>query len=305
MIDVLVIDDDEAALKLTERFLQDADYRTLKARGGEEGLAVFKKYRPPVVITDVKMPGMDGLEVLKRIKGRQADCIVIVMTAHGSEDIAAEAIRWGASNYLRKPFSSSDMLITLHRYRNLIQERRLAHLAPRFVERQRLELNLATDPDEVASAGQFLAKRVRMFVRDPEDLMALRFSITEMLTNAFEHGNLGIDYAEKKRAFDTESWDELLAERLRDPALAARRIQVWLDMNRFGMTCVIEDEGDGFDWRSVPNPFEPENMHLDGGRGIHMTMQYVDDLTYDLDGRRVTLRSKFRHKNGANGDSKA
>ena len=293
MTHVLVIDDDLACLKLTEKILSEAGYAVHLACDGEDGLRCFNEFQPPIVISDVKMPKLGGIEVLKRIKGIKADTVVVMMTGHGSEAIAAEAIQWGASNYLRKPFTPGDMIMTLYRYRDTVRRDELRHISRCFILREHVEMDLATDLEQVEAAIQHLADRVGMFVADPEEHMTLRFGIAEMLTNALEHGNLAINYQQKKEAFDTESWEELLQERLQDAQLSGRRIQVIFAISRGGMMCSIKDEGSGFDWTVTPDPFDPVNMHRDYGRGIFMTRNYFDEVCYSEGGRKVTLSKRF------------
>ncbi|MCX7047156.1 MAG: response regulator [Candidatus Sumerlaeota bacterium] len=293
MTQVLIIDDEPGAIKVAQQYVTDAGYEVLTAASSAQGLALFHQHLPPVVITDFKMPGMNGLDLLKKIKGIKPDTVVVVITAYGSEEVAAEAIRWGANDYLIKPFSFGDLSMTLFRYRHRIQENLLGALAPRITTREVLDFNLATRLEDIEAATQLMSERIRIFVNDPDAAMSLRFGVGEMLTNALEHGNLGITHEEKKAAFDADAWEELLAERLADPARSARRIRAHFEIGPQGMMCAIEDEGAGFDWKSLPRSLKAETMHLDMGHGIQMTRQHFDDVSYSDGGRRVTLKKVF------------
>lgn len=89
---VLVIDDEKATLNMFRLFLGAYGYRVFLAENGKAGLDILKREKPQIVFTDIKMPGMDGFEVLKRIKQREPMTEVIVMTGHGDMDLAVEAL---------------------------------------------------------------------------------------------------------------------------------------------------------------------------------------------------------------------
>src|SRR6185369_11276097 len=80
---------------------------------GEEGLRLFGETEPTLVITDMKMSGMDGLQVLKAIKGKSPETLVIIITAFGTVDIAVEAMKAGAYDYITKPFNRDELKLTV------------------------------------------------------------------------------------------------------------------------------------------------------------------------------------------------
>lgn len=110
---VLLIDDDESLRRVTEFTLSEAGYRVLTASNGEEGLHLFSRETPPVVVTDIQMPGMSGYEVLKRIKAEAPETLVIVITAYGTVEKAVEAMKLGAYDYLTKPFSRDELRLVV------------------------------------------------------------------------------------------------------------------------------------------------------------------------------------------------
>jgi two-component system NtrC family response regulator len=110
---ILVIDDDASLRRVLEYNLQEAGYQVLSAAGGEEGLALFAEEAPELVITDMKMPGMDGMQVLKSIKARSPDTLVIIITAFGTVDIAVHAMKAGAYDYITKPFNREEFRLTV------------------------------------------------------------------------------------------------------------------------------------------------------------------------------------------------
>ena len=122
---ILVIDDDVSLRRVVEFTLEQAGFQVLSAGTGNEGLALFQRHRPPLVITDVQMPGMSGYEVLERIKELEPDTLVMLITAFSSVENAVEAIKLGAYDYVTKPFSRDQLVLAVAKafeYRGLRRE---------------------------------------------------------------------------------------------------------------------------------------------------------------------------------------
>lgn len=106
---ILVIDDEKPTLKMFRLFLDVYGFDILTAESGEEGLAVFEREKPDIVLTDIKMPGMDGIEVLQEIKKRSPATEVIVITGHGDMDLAIQALNLDAADFINKPIQRQSL----------------------------------------------------------------------------------------------------------------------------------------------------------------------------------------------------
>ncbi|MCL5063081.1 MAG: sigma-54 dependent transcriptional regulator, partial [Nitrospirae bacterium] len=111
MSKILVIDDQKTVCYSLQRFLQSEGYNVHTATSGEDALSVLNDVKPDLVIMDVRMPEMDGLEVLRKIKESHPKVQVIMMTAFSTTEKAIEAIKLGAYDYLAKPFDNDELLI--------------------------------------------------------------------------------------------------------------------------------------------------------------------------------------------------
>ena len=112
---VLIIDDEEPTLEMFSLMLEAYGYKVLSARDGEEGLEIFGARRPDIVLTDIKMPGLDGIEVLRRIKERDPRAEVIVITGHGDMDLAIRALNLDATDFINKPIQRQALSQALKR----------------------------------------------------------------------------------------------------------------------------------------------------------------------------------------------
>lgn len=119
---ILVIDDEQPTLAMFRLFLKAYGYEVLLAENGFLGLEVFRKERPPIVLTDIKMPGMDGLEVLRQVKEIAPRTEVIVISGHGDMDLAMQALQLNASDFLSKPVQKSELDIALKRAEERIDQ---------------------------------------------------------------------------------------------------------------------------------------------------------------------------------------
>jgi len=117
---ILIIDDDQSLRRVLEYNLQQEGYQVSAAESGEQGLRLFAEVKPALVITDMKMPGMDGLQVLTAVKKLSPETQVIVITAFGAIDNAVEVMRLGAYDYITKPFNRDEVKLTVHNALRLI-----------------------------------------------------------------------------------------------------------------------------------------------------------------------------------------
>jgi len=121
---ILLVDDEEGIRKVLGISLEDAGYVVHVAASGEEALRIFSKEHPAIVLTDVKMPGMDGIELLQKIKQERPDTEVIMITGHGDMDLAIKSLKYEAVDFITKPINDDALEIALNRARERITVRR-------------------------------------------------------------------------------------------------------------------------------------------------------------------------------------
>ncbi len=120
---ILVIDDDSAVRESTERILRAAGHTVQSAASGEDGLALASAGAFDVILSDMRMPGMSGLDVLHKLRERRVDSVFIIMTGFGTVDTAVEAMQLGAVDFVQKPFFRDELLM---RVRAASERRQLA-----------------------------------------------------------------------------------------------------------------------------------------------------------------------------------
>jgi two-component system response regulator AtoC len=132
---ILIVDDDESLRESLALVLGAEGYETSLASSGEDALARLDDTLPDVVLCDLRMPGIDGLALLPELARRRPDATLILMSAYGTEELALEAMRRGACDYLAKPFQPSELLLAIRKAQERERLRRKSELLEREVER--------------------------------------------------------------------------------------------------------------------------------------------------------------------------
>lgn len=144
---ILLVDDDKNATKRLSRILTKEGYEVFTANNGKEGLEIINNNKIDILIADIEMPVMGGIELLERVKKFQKDIEVIMMTGFGDESLAIDALRKGAINYLRKPIDLDEVLIAIEQaveriilYRNQLYRDRELKINSQIVSKINEEL---------------------------------------------------------------------------------------------------------------------------------------------------------------------
>ena len=112
---ILIVDDEPNYLIVLSELLQDEGFEVFTAPDGEQGIKIVNDVDLDIVITDMQMPGMDGIQFMLQIKEKLSDLPVIVITAYAEVDKAVEAMQAGAFSYLAKPFSNDELIVSLRK----------------------------------------------------------------------------------------------------------------------------------------------------------------------------------------------
>ena len=136
-IDILIVDDEQDFVEMLSLRLTDAGHRVRAAFDGDAGLAALEEAECDVVILDIRMPGKDGITVLKAIKSSHPVVEVILLTGHGTIDTAVEGLKSGAFDYVQKPARFEELIDKLHaaRYRKAEHEERIRRAEARILVR--------------------------------------------------------------------------------------------------------------------------------------------------------------------------
>jgi DNA-binding NtrC family response regulator len=156
---ILIIDDEASIRSILSTLLKKNGYDVQAAESGESGLEIYAKFKPAVILLDLKMPGIDGMEVMEALdKHLNADCKTIIMTAHGEVRSAVEAMKKGAFDYLQKPFDNDELLAIISRAVEMVNlKRRVRQLEDQLEETYSFE-NIVGISDKMKSTFALMRK---------------------------------------------------------------------------------------------------------------------------------------------------
>jgi CheY-like chemotaxis protein/anti-sigma regulatory factor (Ser/Thr protein kinase) len=286
---VLVVDDQEPVRRMIARLLEGEGFRVLEAGDGGEAVALFEAHSPLAVISDVMMPGMDGLELLRRVKRIDRNAAVILMTGLGTSEVLLAALRGGATNFFKKPFNVHDLVQEVRSVAEFRREAARAALYTPYLEEETKRFRIPSGTQRYFPVINQVALQLPLLL-PVDEALTVKVGIEEMIQNAIEHGNLGIGCDEKAAALRDGTWADLVAERLRAGG-ASRVVTVESHLSRERFVVTVTDEGEGFDWRSLPG-LDAQSLLTFSGRGIFLTRIYFDEVRYNDRGNEVTLVKK-------------
>jgi CheY-like chemotaxis protein len=285
---VLIVDDSPIDRRLAARVLEQSGFATRAVSNGNEALAALETEPAEVVVTDLVMPGMDGLTLVESIRSRHAKTPVILMTAHGSDDIGVRALQRGAASYVPKRELARALVDTVRSVLSLVAGDDEAASAPGSSGLRPVRWELGNDPSEIAPLLSAVERRLAVgHVVDPTARIQLSVAIREAIVNAMLHGNLELSSSLKES--DPEAHDRLSAERRDLAPYRARRVRVSVVQTAEDVTCVVSDEGPGFDLSVVPDPTDPANLERVSGRGLFLIRNFMSEVTHSDGGRTITM----------------
>ncbi|MFC1758583.1 response regulator [Planctomycetota bacterium] len=288
MITVLVVDDSRAEQQLAGACVRKCDASPVFASDGSEALAMLSTEKPDAVLTDLRMPEMDGLELVQRIRRDHADIPVILMTAFGSEDIAVEALQAGAASYVPKKSLIRELPRALRVIQSNAEVNHQRELARSCVEAGEWNFILGYERgaiEAVVSYLQDVLSRLNYF--DKAELWQITTALTESFSNAIDHGNLELE--SELRELPGDEFQKIGIERSKQTPYQDRRVFVTMRLSTDEVRYVIQDEGKGFDPSTLPDPTDPENLLKASGRGLLLVRTFMDDVSFNSIGNEITM----------------
>ena len=295
MVKILVVDDSAIDRRLAAGFLRRSGMETSLAAHGAEALQLIAGDAPDLVITDMQMPEMDGLELVEAIRRRHPGLPVVLMTAHGSEEIAVQALRRGAASYVPKRDLANTLVPTVTQILEVARRERQEQILRACLVssewRFELDNDVAQIPAVVAQLEQGVA---RLGLCDEATGLQLAVALREALVNAIYHGNLEVSSSLLEHG---AQFDDLIRKRRAESPYCDRRVRLLARETREEAIYIITDEGPGFDPSTLPDPMDLENLEKPSGRGILLIRTFMDEVRHNERGNEITLVLRRREAN--------
>ncbi len=290
---ILIVDDSPIDRRLMTRLLEAAgQFQLIEAADGLEALDQLQTTQPDLVVTDLQMPNMNGLELLQAIGERYPSLSVVVITARGSEQLAVEAIESGAASYVPKSRLADDLAATLSRVLSSRRGDSLSDRVARSLVSAEAIYELPADPEVLTAAAEMVDELLqRSWDCPPREGLRIRMVLEEALLNALYHGTL--ELPPELRAADLAAYYEQARERQQSAPWQDRTIALRVSYSPDELMLEVADEGPGFDADSFLDITESAVLERPYGRGILLMRTVMDDVRFE-DGGRVTQLVKQR-----------
>lgn len=288
---VLIVDDSPLDRRLATRFLEEVGFNVLAVENGQQALEQMDATKPDVILTDMQMPVMDGLELVGRVTSDHPTVPVIVMTAFGSEATAVSALQLGAASYVPKQDLNKDLVSTVKNVLSVTRMRRETRSMLDSMRRLEAEYVLNNTLEGLDSLIGYLKEQLR-FIRlfGEADILRVGTAVYEALVNAIEHGNLEIASSERDRP--GSAYRRLVEDRASTPEFRNRHVFLTSSLTRTEATFTIRDQGPGFDPKSLPDPTSPENVGKVNGRGMFLIQTFMDEVRFNETGNEIIMMKR-------------
>ena len=296
---VLVVDDSAVDRKLVSGLLaRQAGLQVETAASGEEALARLAAVQPAVVVTDMVMPGMSGLDLVTQVVEQHPGIPVILMTGKGSEEVAVKALEAGAASYVPKAALHQHLVSTVEDVLEMVRERHSYARLMGCFQRGQFHFVLGNDAALIPSLINYVQSLISSVgLCEEADIIRVCIALEEALRNALFHGNL--ELTSEQREGDPVEYQKLVDDRVGRAPYAGRKLFVTVDVTSGGGRFQIRDEGPGFDPSKLPDPTDPENLEKVSGRGLLLMRTFMDDVTFNATGNEVTMIKRCAAAGGA------
>jgi len=288
MASILVVDDSLLDRELIKGLLAaEPDLQVETANGSRDAMAKLHAQAFDLVVTDLQMPDIDGLQLVKSLRDEFPHLPAILVTAHGSETIAAAALDEGAAGYVPKSELSEKLVDTVRNTLILMQAERSYSDLVEHTTFTEFHFELDHDRNLIPPLVD-LAQQIISGVghRNPVQRVRIGVALEQALLNALFHGNLeisrGISIPPPGELGD-EAFQQIIRSRLADPIYSDRKIFVEFQISRSLCKFIVRDQGRGF---RVP---DTHSIEEGGGRGLVLIRSFMDEVEFNDKGNEITM----------------
>ncbi len=289
MAKVLVVDDTAVDRRLAGGLLEKSpNLEVLYANNGSEAIASIHQEIPDLVLTDLQMPDIDGLQLVTSITESHPELPVVLMTAHGSENVAAQALANGAACYVPKADLAEELLATVSQILSMADSDQRYRKLIACSTKTEFDFELENDPeliDPLLDLIQQVTSSHDLF--DSAGRVRLGVSLEHALVNAMFRGNLEI----QRNATDILD-RELIQTRMTEAPYKDRKVFVNALITRDMAKFVIRDEGPGFDCKLIPDAGDPDAFKVGVGRGLVLINTFMDEVSFNDQCNEITFSKR-------------
>ena len=289
---ILVVDDEEIIRITIQKKLARMGFSVLSFEKAEDALFYLKNSpgEADLILTDIKLRKMDGIELLRRVNNLDEPVPVLIVSGHGNVEDAIRALRYGASDYIRKPFDINDLTSSVRGVLKRKFEKKVTEVFGQYKQYEKSVLMIPNNGDLINTISFNLTKDLvpaGLFNYTTAENIAM--SLKEAIANAMFHGNLEID-SSLRESGGMKKFNEEVEIRKNKAPYMDRTIRITYELTPEYICYEIEDQGKGFNFRTLPDPRDPENFFKNSGRGLLIIRIHMDEVSWNDTGNKITMK---------------
>lgn len=282
---ILVAEDSPIDQMLVRRLLSGKNLEVEIVGDGIQALTRLESFDADLVVTDLQMPNMGGLELVKQLRAKKIGIPVVLITGKGSESAAMEALRCGATSFSPKSQLSRDLTRTVDQCLEIAQRMRYTHDTQLMPAPGNQTFVLENELSLIGPTIENLQNSLPSW--SDRDRLQIGMAMDEAIVNAMHHGNLEVESSLREE--DEKNYYAAIAERKRRKPFCDRRVHIEAEFSEQHICVQISDEGPGFNPGSIADPREPENLNRVSGRGLLLIKSFMDQVAHNQAGNQITM----------------
>ena len=291
---ILVVDDSPVDRRVVEFFVKKGieGAHVFSVSNGQTAIEAIHSNAPDLIVTDLQMPQMDGLELVENLISQGQTIPVILMTGYGSEQIAVQALRAGAASYVPKRRIDQTLVETIENVLSHATWQRIPQREVHSLDEVELKFCLENDPSQIPPLIAYLQDQLlSVRFQDHYQITRIGIAIQESLKNAMYCGNFELD--RDQLGNDKSLIDSLMEERRRNERFAARRVRLSAWLSGTEVRLVVSDEGSGYNSTELSRSTDEINLDQLGGRGLLLIRCFMNEVSLNPAGNEITMVNRM------------
>ncbi|OHD54534.1 MAG: hypothetical protein A2Y33_05050 [Spirochaetes bacterium GWF1_51_8] len=290
---VLIVDDEPPICSMVQRFLVMNNYESDFANNGKEAMAKIQSGDYHIVLTDIKMPEMDGLTLMKVAKGLKPDLIFVVMSGYGTLESAIECMKMGALNFIKKPISIVELIATIKKAEDIVFNRNVPIKMKSFLKTIDKEIEITTKAlnENLEMIVNYLTGELKELGYKKLSVDNITMALYEALSNAIEHGNLRLkkEISRENKVDVLEMFLKEKMDKLKIDEFAKMKIGIRYIYNPSKIEFIVSDEGPGFNYQDFLKQLD-QNIYSESlNKGIFLIKHVVDEMKFNEKGNQLHM----------------
>ena len=296
MVRLLIVDDSQSQLITIRALLVDEPYELVTAEDGKVALDMILAETPDIVVTDMLMPNVDGLELIKQLRQLKPQLPVILISEVGTEEVSVEALRVGATAFVPKSRLHEELAGTVRHALELVKTDYSYSDLVDLMDYHEFQFSLDNDPSVIGPVVN-LMQQMAAGLQPMDDVTRSRIgsAVEQAIHNAMFRGNLALSRQDQDadEEIEVEGETSLVDKRRKEAPYSTRKVSLRARLSKQSQEFTVRDEGDGFDTSEHLGSEDQENLRIDGGRGLVLIDTFMDTVQFNDCGNEITMTKQM------------